>query len=343
MISRRTLLGTAAAGATVIAMPSVLRAAPVKLKLSHYLPPQHQINTELKRWADELRQKSNGELDIEVFPAGQMGPPPRQFDLARTGVADISFFFTALVPGRFPLSEVLGAPFLFTNAAGKPLSAAQASFIGTNLREDLAAEFAGTELLYSVLSPTVGFFMRDKQVKTPDDVKGLKIRPTSTTMGSHLKSWGAVPTTIAPAEVSDAIAKGVVDGAIFNCEGGAAFQLHHSVKKVSMFGDSAAPFALVMNSGVLKGLPKDMQKLIADTTGPEGGRRVGKLYDDAEAAGRQVFVKAGVEVIDIDGAAIEPFKKLADVPTEEQVAALEAKGIKARALMTKVRGLVAQA
>lgn len=343
MISRRTLLGTAAAGATVIAMPGVLRAAPVKLKLSHYLPPKHQINTELNRWANELRTKSNGELDIEVFPAGQMGPPPRQFDLARTGVADISFFFTALVPGRFPLCETLGAPFLFTNAAGKPLSAAQASFIATNLRDDLAAEFAGTELLYSVVSPTVGFFMRDKLVKSPDDIKGLKIRPTSTTMGSHLKAWGAAPTTIAPAEVSDAIAKGVVDGAIFNCEGGAAFQLHQSVRKVSMFGDSAAPFALVMNSGVLKGLPKDMQKLIADTTGPEGGRRVGQLYDDAEAAGRKVFVQAGVEVIDIDGAAIAPFKKLADVPTEEQIAALEAKGMKARALLAKVRGMVAQA
>jgi len=342
MISRRHLLGTAATGAAVIAMPAVLRAAPVKLKLSHYLPPQHQINTELKRWADELKQKSNGELDIEVFPAGQMGPPPRQFDLARTGVSDFSFFFTALVPGRFPLSEVLGAPFLFTNAAGQPLSAAQASFIGTNLRDDLAAEFAGTELLYSVLSPTVGFFMREKQVKTPDDVKGLKIRPTSTTMGSHLKSWGAAPTTIAPAEVSDAIAKGVIDGAIFNCEGGAAFQLHHSVKKVSMFGDSAAPFALVANADMMKKLPKDLHKLIADTTGPEGGRRVGKLYDDAEAAGRKVFEQAGVEVIDIQGAAIEPFKKLADVPTEEQVAALEAKGIKARALMTKVRGMVAK-
>ena len=343
MISRRTLLGTAAAGTALVAMPNVLRAAPVKLKLSHYLPPKHQINTELNRWANELRTKSNGELDIEVFPAGQMGPPPRQFDLARTGVADISFFFTALVPGRFPLCETLGAPFLFTNAAGKPLSAAQASFIGTSLRDDLAAEFAGTELLYSVVSPTVGFFMRDKLVKTPDDVKGLKVRPTSTTMGSHLKAWGAAPTTIAPAEVSDAIAKGVIDGAIFNCEGGAAFQLHQSVRKVSMFGDSAAPFALVANADMMKKLPKDLQKLIHDTTGPEGGRRVGQLYDNAEAAGRTVFEKAGVEVIDLHGAAIEPFKKLADVPTEEQVTALEAKGIKARALLSKVRGLVAQA
>ncbi|MBS0249400.1 MAG: TRAP transporter substrate-binding protein DctP, partial [Proteobacteria bacterium] len=207
MISRRRLLGTAAAGAAVIAMPAVLRAAPVKLKLSHYLPPQHQINTELKRWADELKQKSSGNLEIEVFPAGQMGPPPRQFDLARTGVADFAFFFTALVPGRFPLTEILGAPFLFTKG-GKAITSAQASAIGTNLRDDLAAEYAGTEMLYAVVTSSMGFFMRDKLVKTPDDVKGLKIRPTSTTMASHLRAWGAAPTTIAPAEVSDAIAKG---------------------------------------------------------------------------------------------------------------------------------------
>lgn len=341
MISRRQLLGTAAAGAAVIAMPAVLRAAPVKLKLSHYLPPQHQINTELKRWADELRQKSNGELDIEVFPAGQMGPPPRQFDLARTGVSDFSFFFTALVPGRFPLTEVLGAPFLFTNG-GKSITSAEASAIGTNLREDLAAEYAGTEMLYAVVTSSMGFFMRDKLVKTPDDVKGLKIRPTSTTMASHLRAWGAAPTTIAPAEVSDAIAKGVVDGAIFNFEGGKAFQLQEASKKVSVMGDSAGFFALVANADVMKKLPKDLNKLIADTTGPEGGRRVGGLYDAAEADGRKAFEKAGVEIITIDGAAAEPFKKLADVPTNEQVAALEAKGLKAGALLAKARGMVAK-
>jgi TRAP-type C4-dicarboxylate transport system substrate-binding protein len=87
MITRRTILAAAA----TIAAPAVLRAAPTKLKLSHYLPPQHQSHKEFQRWADELRQKTGGQLDIEIFPAWKMGPPPRQFDLARTGVADISF------------------------------------------------------------------------------------------------------------------------------------------------------------------------------------------------------------------------------------------------------------
>ena len=69
----------------------------------------------------------------------------------------------------------------------------------------------------------------------------------------------------------------------------------------------------------------------------------GGLYDDAEEDGRKAFEAAGVEIVSIDGAAIEPFKKLADVPTEEQIVALEAKGLKARALLAKARGMVAQA
>jgi len=119
--------------------------------------------------------------------------------------------------------------------------------------------------------------------------------------------------------------------------------LQEASKKVSVMGDSAGFFSLVANADMMKKLPKDLHKLVVDTTGPEGGRRVGGLYDAAETEGRKVFEKAGVEIISIDGAAAEPFKKLADVPTEEQAAALEAKGLKARALLDKARGMVAKA
>ena len=237
MITRRSLLVTAATAATAVAMPNVVRAKPTKLKLSHYLPPQHQINKEFHRWADELRKKTDGQLDIQIYPAGQMGPPPRQFDLARTGVADLAYVFTALVPGRFPMTDMLSAPFLFAHDDGMPISTADASVIGTNLRGMLAHEYAGTEILYSVVATSVGFFMRERLVRTPNDLKGLRIRPTSTVVASHLRAWGASPTTIAPPELADAIAKGVVDGAIFNFEGGKVFQLQQSVKKVSLMAE----------------------------------------------------------------------------------------------------------
>lgn len=339
MITRRHLLAAAAA---TVAAPAVLRAAPSKLKLSHYLPPQHQIHAEFQRWADELRQKTGGQLDIEIFPAGQMGPPPRQFDLARTGVADLSFVYTALSPGRFSMTDMLGAPFLFTKPDRRPISTANASLITTNLRDRLAPEFAGTELLYFVVSTALGLFMRDKTIKTPDALKGLRVRPTSATAASHLQAWGASPTTIGPAELADALAKGVVDGAIFNFEGGKVFQLQQAVKHVSLVADSAGIFCLVMNSQAMAGLPKESQQVIANTTGPAAGQRVGGLYDSSEAAGRKVFEQAGVEIVEIYGDAAGAFEQKTKAITDQQIAALEAKGLKIGQLLADVRAQVAK-
>jgi TRAP-type C4-dicarboxylate transport system substrate-binding protein len=339
MITRRTLLAT---GAAVIAMPAVVRAAPIKLKLSHYLPPQHQGHKEFQRWADELRKKTDGQLDIEIFPAGQMGPPPRQFDLARTGVADLAFVYTALNPGRFPLTDMLGAPFLFAKADRRPISTAEASLITTDFRPRLAREYAGTEVLYFVVSTALGLFMRDKTVHTPDDLKGLRIRPTSATAASHIQAWGASPTTIGPTELADALAKGVVDGAIFNFEGGKVFQLQQAVKHVSLIADSVGIFTLVINSQTMRGLPKDLQQAITETTGPATGQRVGGLYDASEAAGHKVFTEAGVETIEIVGEAAAAFEQKTKAITEQQIAALESKGLKARQLLADVRTRVAK-
>jgi TRAP-type C4-dicarboxylate transport system substrate-binding protein len=339
MITRRHLLAAAAA---TVAAPAVLRAAPSKLKLSHYLPPQHQSHAEFQRWADELRQKTGGQLDIEIYPAGQMGPPPRQFDLARTGVADLAFVYTALNPGRFPMTDMLGAPFLFTKPDRRPISTANASLITTNLRDRLAQEYAGTEVLYFVVSTALGLFMRDKTIKTPDGLKGLRIRPTSATAASHLQAWGASPATIGPAELSDALAKGVVDGAIFNFEGGKVFQLQQAVKHVSLVADSVGIFCLVMNAQAMASLPKEMQQVIAETTGPTAGQRVGGLYDSSEAAGRKVFEQAGVEIVEIDGDAAAAFEQKTKAITDQQIAALEAKGLKVSQLLTDVRAQVAK-
>ena len=52
-------------------------------------------------------------IAITVLPAGQMGPPQRQFDLARTGVADIGYFLPGLTPGRFLMTDLFQLPFLF--------------------------------------------------------------------------------------------------------------------------------------------------------------------------------------------------------------------------------------
>ncbi len=337
-----TRRGFIAATAATLAMPAIGRAQQTKLKLSHYLPPQHQINTELNRWAGEVREKSGGAADIEVFPAGQMGPPPRQFDLARTGVSDISFIFTALTPGRFPLVDALSIPFLFANENGEPVSTAAASHIATSLKARTAQEFQGIDLLYAVVTTSGGWFMRDKLIQKPSDMEGLRIRPTSAAAAAQITTLGASPATIPPTELADAIAKGVVDGAIFNFEGGKAFQLQQSVKKVSTLANSVGYFALVMNSDRLAGLPEEGRNAIVETTGPDAAARVGGLYDAAEVAGRAFLEEAGVEIIDLRGDSANAFREALQPVADEQIAELKAAGHDIDDLIADIKAKMAE-
>ena len=341
-INKREFLKTAGAGAAVLAMPAIARAAPIKLKLSHYLPPQHQLHGVLNEWTEELRAKSDGELDIQVFPAGQMGPPPRQYDLVRTGIADFAFIFTAFYPGRFPLTDLLSLPFLLVGPDAKPRKAGDTSWLATSLKPEFAGEYVATEMLFSINLTATGFFMNAVQVKTPDDVKGLRIRPTSGAMAEQLKAMGASPATIPPTEIAHAIAKGVVDGAIFNFEGGRAFQLQQAVHHVSTLANSSATFSFIANQAMMDKLPEKYAALIRDTTGPDAARRVGGLYDKAEASGREFMIGEGVDVLDLTDAAADPFRAVLEPVYNAQLAATREVQPTTDAVMQRIEQLKAE-
>lgn len=332
---------TGALLAASLALPGAAFAE-VNLKLSSFLPPPHQMNVELNRWADELREKSGGELNIEIFPASQMGPPPRQLDLARTGVADMSFVFTAFNPGRFPRTDILTSPFLLSDENGASISAADASWLATSMRADFAADSEGVKVLYYVTTGALGLFMNEKIVTSPDDLKGLRMRPTSASVADMLVALGASPASLPPTEVADAIGKGVVDGAVFNFEGGKVFGLAQSVKEVSYFGFSAGTFAVVMNEGVYNGLPDALKALIDETTTPEDARRVGGLYDAAEAAGEDFMKGEGVNVHRLSVDQLAPFRTILAPLGEAQLEALKADGIDGQALVNRVNDLKSQ-
>ena len=72
----------------------------IELRVSHFMPPNHTFQKELLRWADELDKASSGRLKLRIYPASQLGPVQRQFDLVRSGVADIAVSLHGATPGR---------------------------------------------------------------------------------------------------------------------------------------------------------------------------------------------------------------------------------------------------
>ena len=99
--NKRGLLAALAFGAAAL-FGTAASAQNVELKVSTYLPPNHTIHKFLEAWGADIAQRSNGRLTIKIYPASQLGPVQRQYDLARSGQADLAVGLTGATPGRYP-------------------------------------------------------------------------------------------------------------------------------------------------------------------------------------------------------------------------------------------------
>jgi TRAP-type C4-dicarboxylate transport system substrate-binding protein len=306
--------------------PASAQAQPFELKATHFLPPNHSFHKELVRWGEELSKKSNGRLTIKVFPSGQMGPTPRQFDLVRTGVADIGVGLTGATPGRFPMTEISNLPFAVTDS--ESASKAMTEFAP----KYLAQEYAGVKLLQLVITSPLKFHMTKAKLNTLADFKGLRIRYAGELFAESIKAFGGTPVAVPPGEVVDAMGKGTVDGAMFPHEGAQSFQVGTVAKFSYEPGINAASFFWIMNPASYEKLPADLRALIDQTTGPANAERIGKVLDDAEVEGRAYLSSKGVQVVTFPNAMRREMVSVVKPIIDTTIGKLEAKGQPARQL-----------
>jgi TRAP-type C4-dicarboxylate transport system substrate-binding protein len=295
-----------------------------ELKATHFLPPNHSFQKELVRWGEELAKKSNGRLTLKVFPSGQMGPTPRQFDLVRTGVADIGIALTGATPGRFPMTEVSNLPFVVVESAksSKAITELAPKYLGS--------EFAGVKVLQFTITPPLKFHMTKAKIGSLADFKGLRIRYAGELFAESVKAFGATPVAVPPGETVDAMSKGTVDGALFPFEGAQSFQLGSIAKFSYEPGVNAASFVWVMNPASYEKLPADLRALIDQSTGPAAAERIGKELDDAEIEGRAYMISKGAQVVTFNEPTQREMRTAVKPIIDDTIGKLEAKGQPAR-------------
>lgn len=281
--------------AAALSLASAGMAAAETLKVSTFLPPKHTWNKAIAAWGEELKEKSGGKLEVEIFPAGQLGPPPRQFDLVRSGGADLAVILHSATPGRFATTELAGLP-LTTPSAGNT-SAAMSRRLTELAPEYLAAEHGGTKIMWMAVTPPLKIHLTKADPSDLSNLEGLRIRYAGAVWQKVIEALGASPVPVPPAEASDAMGKGVVDGASFPFEAAMAFDLAPVSDYSLEPGLASATFALVMNQATYDGLSPDLQKIIDETTGPDRAEWYGARWDASEARGRKYMEDAGINIV----------------------------------------------
>ena len=283
------------------------------MKLASATPPDHPYNVGGQKFADLIKERTNGRIEIKIYPAMQLGKGEREMlEGIQQGAIDLLVTSTGPLGGFSPSINILDFPFLFRDFNHVDLVMDGA--IGRNLLNDF--DKANIKALAFWENGFRHLTNSKRPVKKVEDGKGLKIRTMENRV--HLAAWKAAglnPTPMAWGEVFTALQQGVIDGqenpiaVIHSTKLWEAGQKHFSFS-----AHVYSPSPLVMSKMKFDAMPKEDQELFLKT-GLEVAKFQRKLNRDAEEAKMKEMASKGVTLIrDVDR---ESFKK-AMAPTFDQ-------------------------
>ena len=282
------------------------------LKLSHWVPPSHPLQKSMEDWGASIEKASGGTIHYKVYPAQQLGKAFDHYDMARDGIADVTYVSPGYQPGRFPIFDAANLPFVMSNA--KAGSAALDDWY----RKYAEKEMKDVKVCFSFAHDPGTFHSRTKKIVVPGDIKGMKIRPAHATMASLVTQLGGSNVQAAAPEVRDVIEKGVADAVTFPWGSIILFGIDKVVKYHMDAPLYVTPFVWALNLDKYNSMSAAQKKVIDDHCTSEWAEKVAGPWADYEAAGRgKIAAEAGHEVYKLTPEQLDAWRK-AVAPVEAQ-------------------------
>ena len=319
-------------------------AQQIVLKLHHMLPATSNPQVRLiQPWCDKINKESSDRLKCQIFPAMQLGgTPPQLFDQVRDGVVDVVWTVPTYSAGRFSKSEVFELPFMVHSAKGG--SQALWQYVQKNALD----EFKGTHpILMHVHDGSVMHFV-NKQPRTLEDLRGLKIRAATRINARMLAALGATPVQMPLPQVAEALSKGVIDGAMVPWEGVPAIKLqeiakYHLEPPPGKPKFSNAIFVVAMNPAKYDSLPPDLKKVIDNNSGLSVSAAAGeKGWDAVVEIHRKLASDRGNTFYRLSDAEYSRWVKATENVDDDWIKEVSAKGGDGKRLLQEARALIKQ-
>jgi TRAP-type C4-dicarboxylate transport system substrate-binding protein len=345
MISHRRILPFAVATAVATAaLAGSASAQTITLKLHHLLPAVAPAHTKmLAPWAQDVEKASGGKVKIELYPAMSLGgKPPELINQVRDGVVVIVWTVNGYTPNLFPRSEVFELPFIHTNNVVATNLAMRDMLLGGDIAED----FKDVKVMFLHVHAGQGIQMADREVRKPDDLKGLKMRIPTRTGAWIIEALGAAAVSMPVPDLPQALSKKVVDGALIPWEIIPPLKLQEvtkfQIEGLNKVRFGTTTFQVSMNKNSWAKLPPDVQKAFEANNGEARWRAVGKVWTDSEEGGIAMATKRGNKHVQLSEAELGLFKQKLEPVVQRWVDEVKTKGIDGNALVNKARALVAK-
>ncbi len=296
-------------------LPSgALAAAKWNMKFGHDMPEDSAQHVAALKFADLVKERTKGQVEVKVFPAQQLGTDPEMMQQAQMGTLEIVLPPTAKISGFAAQLQLADLPFLF------PSKQACYQVLDGPVGDKLMA-FLDAKGLKGVSFWESGFkqMTANKPIRKPEDFAGMKVRVMeSPLLIAQYKQMKANPIPIDFAETYNALQQGVVEAqenplvSIVNMK-------FYEVQKYTMLSNHGfLGYAFLFSKKVYDGLPADIQKVLRDTA-----RELAAFerQDTARREGGYIerIKKGGSEVITLTPQELQAFAK-ALLPVHQQFA-----------------------
>ena len=273
-----------------------IEGRPVALKAGYNTVRQYPHARAIERFANRVAERTGENFQIQTFPSEQVGNERQMLDAVMLGTLDICKTSTGVISAVVPEFGVFDLPYVFRDL--NHMMATVKSKVGQDLAAKLEAR--NVKVLFWMEQGTRSFYTTSKQVRTPSDLKGMKIRTIAApVMVDTINALGATATPMGFGDLYLGLKSGVVDGAE-NAPDAIWYAKHHEVAKYfTVTNHFRTPVVVVMNKAKFDALPREYQEIVM-TTARETQDWAGSLYSQVSSALMASLKKAGMTVIDAD-------------------------------------------
>lgn len=266
---------------------------PEVLYLGHTLPQTHPVHKGMLEFQKALEKKSKGTLKVKIFPDGQLGSERELLELLQIGSVAATKVSSAPLSNFIPEYNVMGIPYLFRNKEHQ-FSILEGP-IGKSILEKGSKFWLRGLCYYDAGSRS--FYTSKKAIRTPEDLKGLKIRVQNNQMAINMvNTMGGDATPLAYGELYTAIQQGVVDGAENNPPSFVSSNHYEISKYYTLDEHSSVPDVLLIGTKYWDKLSEE-QKIWVQEAADESAQAQKRFWRESVEESMKVAKKAGVEII----------------------------------------------
>ena len=306
-------------GATLgLALLTTAANATEKMRISLQLPLKSHLGQNLLMFEKEVEARTNGAIDGEIYDSATLYKDKEVPAAVGSGAIEAGVASLTRYVGDAPVVDVFYMPFLLNSEAKVRAAVSE----GSPVRSAIEAEVAktGGQILYWQAYGGAVLLSNGGPIKTPEDMKGKKVRVFGKTLGDFVTAAGGAPTLISGSEQYLAYQRGTVDVGMTGVSGVKSRKLWEVMDTITVTNHADIEFVVVVNTDWWNGLSAEIQGQIreaAQAAQEDVRDRMSSIEAEAYAAAKE----NGMSIVELTDAELAAWKAVAQPVYDSYLAA----------------------